>query len=165
MPQESQGGNKSMGGKNVVIGAVLIVVVIAVIFTAKRMTGAPPPPDYVMDQKVEKIDYESQDLITESLRDWIGKYAPDAAGRFKNPKTGKYTMVDAFKCGACGELIPVLQVPPELQPKTPEAPPAASGDKSLPPPMHGRSGIDPTVMMKLRQEYKCPKCGKSPFMF
>jgi hypothetical protein len=153
-----------MEGKRLAIAALLIIVVIiAVIFTAKRMTGAPPPPARVLNEKVQKIDYKTSELETEAVRDWIGKYAPDASGRYKSPKTGEYTMVDTVKCVACGELIPGVQIPDELQ-KPPQAPAPTSGDKDLPPPPHAGK-IDPAIMTKLRQEYRCPKCGKYPYMF
>jgi len=134
--------NLGMYRKQIAIGAVLIVVVIiAAVITVRRTTSGPRPPDWVLDEQVQKIDIKSLDVAKERLGDWQGKYAADASGRFKSPKTGEYTMVDVMTCSACGQPIPVPQIPDELRGQAP----------------------NPTAMRKMRLEYKCPRCGKNPW--
>jgi ribosomal protein L37AE/L43A len=57
---------------------------------------------------------------------------------YKNPKTGQYTLVGVFTCANCGKDIPGMAVPDEATVK---------GD-----------------FRKMRAEYVCPYCGKSPFI-
>jgi rRNA maturation protein Nop10 len=123
--------------KQIVIGAVLIVVaIIAVVITVKRTTGGVQPPSWVLDQQVEKMDIKSMEVLKASLRDWMGKYAPDASGYWKNPKTGQYTMANVITCSSCGARIPGVQMP---------------------------KGATPEAAEKLQGEYKCPKCGKNAY--
>ena len=131
-----------MGGKKTVVSALLLaVIIVAVVIAVKRNMSKPEMPDWRQNQQIERIDIKSFEVITERQGDWDGKYAPDASGRYKNPKTGEYTMVGVMKCAACGQFIPNLQIPAELRGK--------------PVPM--------ATMEKLKSEYKCPKCGKNPF--
>jgi hypothetical protein len=147
-----------------VIGAVMIaVVVVTSVIAVLPTTRGPQPPAWVLDQQIQKIDYKTLEIAKESHRDWMGKYAPDASGRCKNPKTGEYSMVDAFHCRACGKLIPVPEVPPELRMGRRSLPAAAGGNKAA-------ASADPRAevgrmasFMNPRQYYKCPRCGKSPF--
>ena len=147
-----------------VIGAVMIAVVVvtSVIAVLPTMRG-PQPPAWVLDQQVQKIDYKTLELAKESRRDWMGKYAPDASGRYKNPKTGEYSMVDAFHCRACGKLIPLPEVPPELRMRR-GPPPATSGGHKAAALAGPPAGADPVAsLIQLQQNYKCPRCGKCPF--
>jgi rRNA maturation protein Nop10 len=130
-----------MESKKIVILTVLIaVVIVAAVLTVKRTTSGPAVPAWVMDQQVEKIDIKSLEVITARLGDWDGKYAPDASGLWKNPKTGEYTMAGVMKCAACGQLIPVPQ--------------QAAG-----------KGTAPGTMATPQTDYKCPRCGKNAFGF
>ena len=153
-----------MEGKKLAAAVVLIiVVVVAIVFAAKRMSSSPPPPSWVLDTKVQKIDYKTQELFTESNGDWIGKYAPDVTGRYKNPKTGACTLVDPMKCAACGATISGPQFYEALHPAgAAPAAPVAVGTNGLPP-MAPPNMVDPSVIEKIKSEYRCPKCGKSPF--
>jgi hypothetical protein len=155
-----------MEGKKVVIGAVLIIVVIvAVVFTAKRMAGGPQPPAAVWGQQVQKIDLKTSEFVTASIGDWTTKYKADAMGRYKNPKTGEYTMVDPIKCAACGQEIPPPDYSSAYTHAQPTAP-AAAASNGLPPPIGARDlGVDIGAVEKIKHDYRCPKCGKSPFMF
>ena len=153
-----------MEGKKIAICALLIAVaIVATVIAVKRFTSGPTPPSWLLDQRVEKIDRKTLELVTESVRDWSGKYAPDASGRYKNPKTGEYTMVGVMKCAACGQFI----LPPDYSAAyakneagpTPAA--AVSGLKGKTPPM--RFDVDAVKMREIRRGYRCPKCGKSPF--
>ena len=105
-----------MGGKNVVIGGLLLaIIVIAAVFAVRRVSSKPAMPDWLLDKQVEKIDIKSLEVVSALYGDWQGKYAPDSSGRCKSPKNGEYTMVDVIKCNACGQLIPNVQIPPEVQ--------------------------------------------------
>jgi rRNA maturation protein Nop10 len=127
-----------MESKKIAIFAVLLaVVIVAVAIMVKRTAGGPAVPAWVLDQQVEKIDIKSLEVITARLGDWDGKYAPDASGLWKNPKTGEYTMTGVMKCAACGQPIPVPQQP-------------------------AGKGTAPGTMANLR-DYKCPRCGKNAF--
>ena len=130
-----------MEGKKIATSAILIAIaIVAVAFAVKRITGGPKPPTWVLDEQVQKIDTKSLELVKEPVRDWEGKYAPDASGRCKNPKTGEYTLVDPMTCGVCGQLIPAMQIPPNLQ-----------DDARI------------AFIMKFQRDYKCPRCGKNPY--
>ena len=71
------------------------------------------------NNKVQMVDMKTFDIFTETSDDWAGKYAPDASGHYKNPKTGEYTVVKAMKCASCGQLIPVPDIPADLLPVAP----------------------------------------------
>ena len=101
--------------KVVVIALLLAVIVVAAVSTAKRTLSELTAPALYADRKIKKVDMDSLEVYAETLNDWTNKYAPDAAGRYKNPKTGKYTMVDIG-----GQFMPAPQFTDELQPK-PEA--------------------------------------------
>ncbi len=93
------------------------------------------------------------EVFAETVRDWATKYAPDASGRYKNPKTGEYTMVNVMKCASCGRPIPVPTLPDDLRPKS------ASGPR----PSREASQALAAAMQKFELTYKCPLCGKNAF--
>lgn len=136
------------GGKKVASIVVLVVVVVAaVIFAISRGTrfGGPKVPDEVMErankQEVEFLDEESLVVITKTLGEWkeLGKQD----GKFKNPNTGKYTMVSPIVCYSCGAKIP--------------QPDFADG---------GGPQDDPAAMAaryETMRAHKCPKCGKAAY--
>ena len=126
-----------MNGKKIVIGAVLIAVaIVAVVVAVKRTQSRPERPAWMMDQQIQKIDIKSLEVVTKRLSDWEAKYAPDASGRFKNPKTGEYTMVEVMRCKACGQFIPKPSEDEMLHAGTPE---------------------------ERRLMVTCPRCGKNIF--
>ncbi len=142
-----------MGRKKIVLAAVLLVViVVGVVITVKRTTsGSPQPPAWLMDQKIDRIDLKTLEVMTERFGDWQGKYAPDKSCHYKSPKTGEYTMVDVMTCMACGRPIPAPEMrPPQMQPpiepQGKDKHPIGALDTPPPPP-----------------DYKCPRCGKSAF--
>ena len=154
-----------MEGKKIAIYVVLLAVVIgAVVLAVKRVASNPAPPSWVLAQQVQKIDCKTLELVSASLGDWNSKYAPQASDskRWKNPKTGEYTMVDPIKCAACGQLIPGPDYSATLRHAAPTAPAAATSN-GLPPPMPA-SDVDMTLFQKIQREYRCPKCGKIPFL-
>ena len=115
-----------MNLKRIALTALLIAVIAAAaVFTVNRMRAEQSGPTLFADQKFEKIDVNSFEVFAETTRDWETKYAPDASGNWKNPRTGEYTMVEAIKCASCGQFIPVPKMPAELQAKAglPTSPP------------------------------------------
>lgn len=87
-------------------------------------------------QPLEKIDLGALETMTLTRAEWdeLGQLE----GKFKNPNTGKYSMVPAIKCRACGATIPTA-------PGTYESPVGAGAAEEL-------------------AKYKCPNCGKNAYM-
>jgi rubrerythrin len=54
---------------------------------------------------MELIDSKTCEVKTLTLGEWQ-KLGQDDKGHYKNPKTGKYTMVPVMICPSCGEKIP-----------------------------------------------------------
>jgi len=143
-----------MDSKKIVAIAVLIAVIVAAaVFTAKRSASDSTAPTDVVGIKIDKIDMKTNEVITETAADWDNKYTPDQFQRYKNPKTGAYTMVGIMKCASCGKQIPVPQLPDELLQKV-----AASGGKGINMGKYKQEMI--AAQMKALREYKCPLCGK-----
>ena len=141
--------------KVVVIVVLVVVIVVAAVFTAKRTSGKQGSAALEAAQKgqiaakVDKIDNKTLEVFSETLSDWKTKYAPDAEGHFKNPKTGEYTMVGAMKCASCGADIPYPDLPAELL-----------GSKGK----GARRGGNPEARMEqILANYMCPKCGKHAY--
>jgi phage FluMu protein Com len=131
------------------VGLLIVIIVLAALFTVKwTRSETPATAMSFTDLKEDRIDMKSLEVITETIGDWQSKYAPDASGRYKNPKTGEFTMVEIMKCAWCGQLIPVAQLPPELIIKTP---PGKRGS------MPGRNVLKKIADFQLN--YKCPRCG------
>jgi hypothetical protein len=145
---------------------LVVVIVIAVVITMKRTSNEAPPQAVATlataNVKIDKIDMKTLEVFSELPADWKGKYAPDASGHYKNPKTGEYTIVEAMKCASCGQLIPVPEIPADQLPP----PPAERGAVTARGNIADRQKYAMArglAMLKVRQEYKCPRCGKSAF--
>jgi len=139
-----------MNLKQIALIVLLIVVIfVAALIAVKRAHSEMAPTAMAFtDLKEDKIDVKSLEIFTETIGDWHGKYAPDASGSYKNPKTGTYTVVDTMKCAYCGQVIPVPQLPPELVIHTP---PGKRGS------MPGRAVLK--KIADFQRNYICPKCG------
>ena len=94
--------------KILVVALLMAVIVVAAVSTAKRIWSERTAPALYADRKVQKIDMDSLEVYAETSDDWTNKYAPDAMGRYKNPKTGKYTIVNIG-----GQFLPAPQFPDE----------------------------------------------------
>jgi len=81
-----------------------------------------------------KIDEKTLDVMTLSLKEWLD--LGHKKGRYKNPKTGTYTMVPVRVCPHCHEQIPIRMIPADKW-----------GTKWEPP-------------RDWEKNYVCPKCGK-----
>ena len=97
-----------MEGKNKVIAILLVVVILVAIgVTLKRFRrgGSSRTPGKTLATEVTKVDQKTLEAFTMKLGEWEAG-ADSITGRYKNPKTGEFTMVNAMKCGSCGEYIP-----------------------------------------------------------
>ena len=103
--------------------------------------GTPKPPQWYLDQPEEKIDSETLEVVTKSYGEW--QKLGQNHGKYKNSKTGKYTMVSPLICASCGQKIPV--------PDLPDLPEGLSRD-----PLQEKAAA-----VKVLRSYKCPKCGGS----
>ena len=129
-----------MGGKGIAVVILVVVVVAAIIFAAMRLgVGGPQPPDYVTGEMKEMLDVKTGDLITDSVGEWVKRGPKD--GFYKNPKTGKYTMVLPMDCSACGEKIPPPKYPADALQIADEI-------------------IRSEEMRAFDAAYVCPKCGE-----
>jgi DNA-directed RNA polymerase subunit RPC12/RpoP len=100
--------------------------------------GAARLPEGLASQIVKKIDYQTFEVISLPLGTWVGLHY-GKHNLYKNPKTGKPTMVDIIKCYPCGQEIPEMPLTEELAEKGPEA------------------------VSQAMTDYRCPKCGMSPY--
>jgi len=138
--------------KRALTAVVLLVVIIAIaIFLGRRFgCGGVKPPAEVAGRPVEKIDLETLEVIGLPAQRWKSLGAQD--NKFKNPKTGKYTMVNVATCKKCGKKIPhpSWQFPPI---------PTERGS-------HTVEEIDRIIAEALARraeilrDYKCPICGE-----
>ena len=119
------------GGKRIALAIALLAIVAgAIAFIVKNLqVRSPRPPDSVLKQKAEMIDEKTLDLVTLTVGEWEKLGCKD--GRYKNPNTGKRTMVPFMLCASCGQKIPCLVSPNKL---------------------------DRAAIGEMRS-YKCPKCG------
>jgi len=137
--------------KIMTIVGLLAVVVVAVVFAVKMtVRGRPKEPEAISKAPMELIDTETLELITKSNAEWRKLAA--GPGVYKNPKTGRATMVVPFVCHACGKKIP-----------HPAAAATTSAGKTVTTPSGQKiqlpSRVDPSFM----KNAKCPRCGKNPF--
>ena len=77
--------------KLVAMAVLVVVIVVAVVIVVKRTSNEAPPMTAEADKTLDMIDMKSLEVFSETPADWNGKYAADASGRHKNPKTGEYT--------------------------------------------------------------------------
>jgi cytochrome c-type biogenesis protein CcmH/NrfF len=129
------------GGTKVLLAALLVAVIIAVaVFGAKRMGigGLKPPPE-VLAVPRELMDSKTLELVTMSTGDW--EKLGHKGTRYKNPKTGEYTMAVPAPCWSCGKLIPG----PDLQPIVPGDP---------------QADLEYSAKLEeITKTYRCPICG------
>ena len=140
-----------MNGKKIGIIVLLIAVIAgAVVITVERARSEmKAEPKLAVDQTYPKIDVKTLEVISEPIADWQTKYAPDKSGRFKNPHTGEYTMVEVMKCASCGQLIPL---PQHFFAASQKGPPPKSGPESA------------AATQELMRNYICPRCGKHAWL-
>ncbi len=150
--------------KLVAMAVLVVVIVVAVVIVVKRTSNEAPPMTAEADKTLDMIDMKSLEVFSETPADWNGKYAADASGRHKNPKTGEYTIVEAMKCASCGQLIPRPEIPAD---QLPPAPPGMQKGFVRGGNRGGTSNYlqaKAMVMMKILRDYKCPRCGKNAWI-
>jgi len=119
--------------KRVLAAVSLIVIIVGVVIWLLIWAGVGSSgiPKHVREQGVEMADIKSLEVITLPAEKWAKMLGEN--GKYRNPKTGEYTMVPVMTCAACGEKIPKPDIPPDASP--------ADFERYL-------------------MEYKCPKCGE-----
>jgi hypothetical protein len=138
---------------SIVVALVVVIAVVAVL-TVKRTSGTGESKMLNEARRaqagaiMDKIDNKSLEIISEPASDWMGKYAPDSSGHFKNPKTGEYTMVTIITCASCGAQIPAPDLNPALKGKA-----TVRTDRAQA--MHDQ--------LQILHNYQCPKCGKNAY--
>jgi predicted RNA-binding Zn-ribbon protein involved in translation (DUF1610 family) len=145
-----------MTRRQTVLVALLIAVIAAAgAFAGLRVWNEIKGPSVGAEFKFEKIDMKSLEIFSETGNDWTTIYKADETGRFKNPKTGEYTMVNIMRCASCGQPIPMPELPAALMPQR------EPGKKINP-----RMGMQEiaTAMQNVLRDYKCPKCGKNAWV-
>jgi hypothetical protein len=148
-----------MNRKQIALIPLLIAVIVAAVLSAVvrvRNELALPrrEPASAWNRELQRIDMKSFEVFSETLRDWTTKYAPNGAGRYRNPRTGEYTVVEPMKCASCGQLIPVPATMP------PPAWPFLGPGKRI----DGEAAIAALkALADFKLNYKCPKCGKRAF--
>ena len=140
-------------GKKIVMIVILVVVIVgAVVFLVRKYSGEPERPEWLDTEAVQRIDVESQELVTKTVGEWEKLGHRDQ--KYKNPSTDKYTMVVPISCSSCGETIPPPEVPvfepPPGGPNTPDAIEAVAKSSRL--------------IQEIRSSYKCPNCGDPAIM-
>ena len=87
-----------------VVLALLIVGAIMLVVKTTRRSRTAEMPDRVSGKQVERIDEKSFQIVSRSLEEWNKIDRKD--GRYKNPETGEYNMVEIVTCQSCGERVP-----------------------------------------------------------
>ena len=128
--------------KSVWVVVLLVIIVLAVVW-AIRSAGRGGVPNWVLGEMVKKTDTQTQKTITLPLGEWEKLTSKQLlATAYKEPKTGKYTVVDFINCIGCGKEIPGALITDED---------IAKGGRN--------------AALKLTADYKCPYCGKCPYPF
>lgn len=94
------------------------------------------PPDEALKTPIVKVDEKALEVMTLTAAEW--RNLGWRQRKYKNPKTGTYTMVSAVTCGNCGKKIPRPAIDTK---KTPEIEPGLSWHNA-------------------QKDYICPHCGK-----
>lgn len=103
-----------MNKKKIIKAIGLVILAIIVVVWGLRhvgIIGGAEPPNWVTAELIEKIDPESGEVVTKPLGEWR-ELRNEKTGKYKNPKTGDYTMVTPMVCPNCKVKIPVPE-PPE----------------------------------------------------
>ena len=120
--------------KNVLMGGLAVAILIAAVLVTLWKTeviGGVRVPKAVLDKPIEYVDEITLEAITLPRQKWVG---PNEKARFKNPKTGAFTMGFPLVCGSCGAKIAEPVLP-----------------------------FDPDAAQAAMRKFQCPKCGKCPW--
>jgi len=89
----------------VIVGLALVIVLAGVFISRRVSRPSGDAPDSVMKAPSSKIDEKTLEVIVRSKAEWA-KLGRNEFGRWKNPKTGEYTVLMIEKCPNCGKAIP-----------------------------------------------------------
>lgn len=123
----------------------LALAAFAIYRSVSRLTAGPRLPEWALDMAESKIDMETLERKTLKNREWLK--LGSRGGKFKNPKTGKYTMVPIIVCDHCGQAIPFPMVkdPKEVARLGPQR--------------------ESEFWAEVARDYVCPRCGKHTRIF
>ena len=97
-------------GAAILVGVALLIVVHGIISRA----GKPKVPAAILGQKKTLIDEQTLEEITLTLGEWdklgYNRSSIMPPFKYKNPRTGKYAMVEEIGCMKCGKLMPATLV-------------------------------------------------------
>jgi hypothetical protein len=142
-----------MGKKIVLVVLLLAVAVLLFRILGKRagMFASQEPPQWVQGQHLRLIDTKTLEVIELPTGEWY-KLGRNELFRYKNPKTGQYTMAAIMICRNCGAEIPKPPLPPLVNALAREA----EKNPALKPELdEAQSDLN---------NFVCPKCGKSPYV-
>ena len=95
------------GAKKTLVAVVLVLIIVgAVMLIVKtvRPSRTVELPDWKSGEKVERIDEKTFQIVTRTLGEWMKIERKN--GRYMNPETGEFNMVEIVTCQACGERVP-----------------------------------------------------------
>ena len=95
------------GTKKVVVAVVLALIIVgAIILIVKTARGSRTVklPPQIRDKQVERMDEKTFQIVSRSLGEW--NKIERKNGRYMNPETGEFNMVEIVTCQACGERVP-----------------------------------------------------------
>ena len=101
------GGCMMKGAKKTLVAVVLVLIIVgAVMLIVKtvRPSRTVELPDWKSGEKVERIDEKTFQIVTRTLGEWMKIERKN--GRYMNPETGEFNMVEIVTCQACGERVP-----------------------------------------------------------
>ena len=94
---------------------VILILAAGVLIWGLKRSGAygnAKMPDHLAQQPMEKIDETSLEVMEKPYTEWL-KLGQEN-GKYKNPNTGKYTMVTVMTCRHCGAKIPEPQTEADI---------------------------------------------------
>jgi len=104
--------------KSLIVVFAVVVIVVGVVWFLKGYFAPPKMPARLSGKPMTKVDTETLEVITLGWGEWqkLGH-----KGRFyKNPETGKYTVVSGMRCASCGKWVPRPPVPTRDHPADPK---------------------------------------------
>lgn len=128
--------------KHALASVLIIIILVSVYFIVAHLAGwgdVPRPSTELAGRKIEKINIETNETLTLTLREWTDLGKID--GKHKHPDTGKYVMVRPMVCSECGKKIPW-----------------PSEDRTK----YGAGVPEKDVSEDPFEDYVCPFCGKRP---
>lgn len=105
--------------------AIVVVCVAAIaggvwLMVRKAEIGGPREPEWRLNQTIERIDQNTLTVITKTRREWEALGSKE--GRYRNPESREYTMVEPMVCPFCKGKIPTpfIELGPEARDESPE---------------------------------------------